>query len=351
MAIKALIIKQLKTKESIKVADIVRVTGFSRTYINRFFQELRNEGKIVLIGKTNKANYVLAEKGRVLKARQAILSTRQVLVNKNLSEDTVLDAAKRDSGVFINLGKNTENILDYAFTEMLNNAIDHSQSDKIEIRIKRSDSDICFDIIDHGVGIFNNIMTKKGLKNELEAIQDLLKGKQTTAPQAHSGEGIFFTSKAADNFVVESSTKKLIFNNKIDDIFIQDIKDFRGTRIIFTIAIRSHKDLGDIFKEYSGESFEFNRTKVAVRLYKMGSLYMSRSQARRIMNGLEKFKTVFLDFNHIKNVGQAFVDEIFRIWRNHHPEIEIDILNVNENVDFMIKRVTGQESVNQQRLF
>ena len=43
MAIKAVILKQLKTKESIKVADIVRITGFSRVYINRFFQanELR----------------------------------------------------------------------------------------------------------------------------------------------------------------------------------------------------------------------------------------------------------------------------------------------------------------------
>jgi hypothetical protein len=43
------------------------------------------------------------------------------------------------------------------------------------------------------------------LKNHLEAIQDLLKGKQTTMPKSHSGEGIFFTSKIADNLTISSS--------------------------------------------------------------------------------------------------------------------------------------------------
>ncbi|GAH25948.1 unnamed protein product, partial [marine sediment metagenome] len=77
---------------------------------------------------------------------------------------------------------------------MLNNAIEHSESKKVEIIIERRKNNIIFEVRDWGVGIFNNIMNKKGLSSEMDAIQDLLKGKQTTAPSYHSGEGIFFTS-------------------------------------------------------------------------------------------------------------------------------------------------------------
>ena len=55
-------------------------------------------------------------------------------------------------------------------------------------------------------------MKKKNLNSEMEAIQDLLKGKQTTAPEAHSGEGIFFTSKVSSVLTIQSSHKKLIYS-------------------------------------------------------------------------------------------------------------------------------------------
>jgi len=38
-------------------------------------------------------------------------------------------------------------------------------------------------------------------------------------------------------------------------------------------------------------------------------------------------------------VGQAFADEIFRVFQNRHPEIEIKPLNMVEPVEFMIKKV------------
>lgn len=70
----------------------------------------------------------------------------------------------------------------------------------------------------------------------------------------------------------------------------------------------------------------------------MGSLYVSRSQARRILSSLTGFKTVILDFNHISGIGQAFADEIFRVWQNHNPNVEIKAERANENVRFMIER-------------
>jgi len=353
MNIKQIILDKLNKRGVIKTADIMRDVNFSRVYVNRFFQELQNEAKIALIGKGRGAKYVLADKEKIQKIKKGLVSIRKKIKNQNLSEDTVLEQIKRDTGIFIGLNKNVDSILNYAFTEMLNNAIEHSQSEEIEIRFKRKKDIIQFEVIDFGIGIFNNIMKERHLKNELEAIQDLLKGKQTTMPREHTGEGIFFTSKIADNFVILSSNKKLTFNNIIEDIFVKDIKYRKGTKIIFVISSDSTTKMEDVFSEYSGDIFEFDRTKVAVRLYKMGDIYISRSQARRIMTGLDKFNLIKLDFKHIYTVGQSFADEIFRVWQSYHPNIKIEVVNTNDNIDFMVKRALGNNrtSENQAKLF
>lgn len=344
MNIKQIILDKLNRKGVIKTSDIMRDVNFSRAYINNFFQELQNEGKIVLIGKGRGAKYVIADKEKIQKIKKGLVSIRKKIKNQDLSEDTILEQIERDTGIFVGLNKNVASILNYGFTEMLNNAIEHSQSDEIEIRFKRKENIIQFEVIDFGIGIFNNIMQKKQLKNELEAIQDLLKGKQTTMPREHSGEGIFFTSKIAGNFVILSSNKKLTFNNIIEDIFVQDIKYKKGTKIIFAVSEESDVKIEDIFNEYSGDTFEFDKTKVSVRLYKMGDVYISRSQARRIMVGLDKFNLITLDFKHIYTVGQSFADEIFRVWQNYHPNIKIEIVNTNDNIDFMINRALREKS-------
>ncbi|MFH1561814.1 MAG: DUF4325 domain-containing protein [Nitrospirota bacterium] len=338
MDIKGMIIEELEKKGKIKAGEIVKATGFSRAYINRFFQELRDEGRIVLIGRANRANYVLATEEAVLAAKASMLDITLNLQNKALQEDKVIEEIKKKTGIFIEIRQNISDILNYALSEMLNNAIEHSNSEMIKITIKKDKNNITFSIIDEGIGIFNNIMKTKGLNNIMSAIQDLLKGKQTTAPQMHSGEGIFFTSKVSDILVIQGSNKKLVFNNLLDDIFVKDIKEINGTKVNFSIEMKSNKNLSDIFKEWTDASFEFSKTMVTVRLYKMKSPLLSRSQARRIVQGLDKFKTVILDFKEIETVGQGFADEIFRVWKTNHPKIVVNAVDSNENVEFMINR-------------
>ena len=62
MDIEKLIIKEIEKKKKIKVADIVKITGFSRAYVNRFFKKLVEEGKILLIGRARQSFYVKASK-------------------------------------------------------------------------------------------------------------------------------------------------------------------------------------------------------------------------------------------------------------------------------------------------
>jgi len=338
MDIRALILGLLEKNGQVKASQVVKKTGFSRAYVNRFFKQLRDEGKLVLLGKANKARYVPATQTAVQGAKKEVTFVRRILTNKNLFEHDILTQIKKNSTIFHDLAKNVSAILDYAFTEMLNNAIEHSQSLKIETTMEKRKDNISFCVIDKGVGIFNNIMKKRKLNNTMEAVQDLLKGKQSTAPEIHSGEGIFFTSKAADIFTIQSGHKKILFNNLLEDIFVKDIKNVAGTKVFFSIGFDSKKKLNDIFKKFTDDAFSFSKTEVKVKLYKAGVDHISRSQARRIISGLDKFKKIILDFENVDTVGQGFADEIFRVWQSRNARVKIEAANANENIRFMINR-------------
>jgi hypothetical protein len=62
----------------------------------------------------------------------------------------------------------------------------------------------------------------------------------------------------------------------------------------------------------------------------------TRSQARRIVAGLEKFRTIELDFKGIDTIGQAFADEIFRVYAKEHPFVNIQAVGTTEEIDRMI---------------
>jgi hypothetical protein len=309
----------------------------TRQYIISVVKRLIEEGKLLKGGSTKKAFYVNPK-------NIAVLDTyvKKRLKNEDLKEHEVLDDLHKQKAFIDSLNDNVSSIFSYAFSEMLNNAIEHSQSKDIEIEVEKKDEKLEFMVNDFGIGVFKNVMKKKHLKSELEAIQEILKGKMTTQPQAHSGEGIFFTSKVADIFILESFGYRLRIDNIIEDIFVEEQKPSKqGTRVYFCLDGNSKKHLNDVFKRYQtgSEDMSFNKTEVHVKLYTMGTIYVSRSQARRVVSNLDKFTSVVLDFDKVPTIGQAFADEIFRVFQTKHPKIMINAINMNEAVKFMIDRV------------
>ncbi|MGD0589940.1 MAG: DUF4325 domain-containing protein [Bacteroidota bacterium] len=339
-----LILDLLKKRKTLTTSDIVRRTGFSRAYIHRHFKELQDAGKILLVGRADRARYVLATakaKDTVLAERRNFLRTYPI---KNLQEYRVWTQIVQQTGIVRHTAENIIRIVEYAFTEMLNNAIDHSHSKIVQVRMTRTAEDIRFSVTDKGIGIFRNIKEQRNLKNEKEAIQDLLKGKQTTAPGKHSGEGIFFTSRAADRLVLKSSGKRLIFETRMNDVIIDKTTVQKGTVVDFVIGLDSATTLPSVFHRFSGEEYEFAKTDVRIALYKAGRDFVSRSQARRVLAGLDTFKHLVLDFQNVQTVGQGFADEVFRVWKQNHPRALIEIRNADENVKMMIDHVRGEHS-------
>lgn len=334
--IEILIERTLNKSGEVRTRDLMRATKLSRTAVHRKLQELEREGILRLIGKANRARYVRADAKIIQAAFDGEQTFRRRMANQGLQEDLVLKEIKQQTGIFSGLGNSVVRIIDYAFTEMLNNAIEHSLSDRIEVVMKRTDRTLIFSVLDYGVGIFNNIVQHRGLSNENEAIQDLLKGKQTTAPDRHTGEGIFFSSKIVDLMTIRGSNKKLIFDNIIQDVFVRTVSSIRGTRVDCTIALDNPTDITEIFRRYTDEEYRFNATALSVALYAGETEYISRSQARRLLVGLEGFTQVTLDFNSVRMIGQGFGDEIFRVWQSAHPHVVINIVNANDSVLLMI---------------
>jgi len=92
------------------------------------------------------------------------------------------------------------------------------------------------------------------------------------------------------------------------------------------------------------ENFSLSKTRTVVRLFAIGTEFVSRSQAKRLVHGLEKFREVVLDFKGVDMVGQGFTDEVFRVWAREHPEVKLVPTDMNEAVAFMVERAIRQGS-------
>lgn len=326
-----------KKHKIFRTSDVVKglKNKVSRQQVSFILNDLFKKELLVRQGSGAYIFYALPSNAFALKK---LINRR--LFNKNLREHEVLDEVKKNSPFLGSLKENVDSIFNYAFSEMLNNAIEHSTSKLIDIHVGNDKDNVTFVVRDFGIGVFKNIMQKRNLKSELEAIQDLLKGKTTTQPQSHSGEGIFFTSKVGEIFILESFNLRLRIDNNIKDIFIEEIKPVKGTKVTFELSLTSKRHLNDVFKEYTNPtSYAFDKTEIHIKLYTMGTIYVSRSQARRVLNNLDKFKSVILDFDKVPTIGQAFADEIFRVFQQKHSEVVIKAINMNEAVEFMVKRV------------
>ncbi|MDP2910250.1 MAG: DUF4325 domain-containing protein [bacterium] len=333
-------------KGKLTTKDIISSCGISRQAANLVVNALVKEGRIKRT-QIMPAIYVLSHQKDLLKLK---ISKR--LRNDSLKEHEILDSIKKQMPLLFELSENIESIIDYAFSEILNNAIEHSTSNFIKIEIEKNERSISFTVGDFGIGVFRSIMEKKNLRSSLEAIQDLLKGKTTTQPRAHSGEGIFFTSKIADIFILESFGDRLRIDNVVNDVFIEKLKSLsKGTKVFFSINKNSKKHLSDMFKKYQADATEpaFDKTEVKIKLFTLGTIYISRSQARRVLSGLEKFKSIIFDFDRVPTIGQAFADEIFRLFIQNNPKIKIQAINANEAVQFMIDRVKKINNLNEEK--
>ena len=245
------------------------------------------------------------------------------------------------------LPKNVLDILQHCFTEMFNNAIDHSGGSGAHVHLTVDAINTEIIICDNGEGIFVKIKKEMNLLDERHAVLELSKGKLTTDPLRHTGEGIFFSSRLVDTFTILSGGGYFSHEHISDIDWIAERGKFEtGTCVFMEIKNDSTRTTKEIFDQYSPEEndYAFTKTVVPVRLAQYGDeLLVSRSQAKRLLVRVDRFRTVLFDFTDVESVGQAFADEVFRVFQNDHPEIELAPINMNTNVKRMVNRVLTEK--------
>ena len=234
---------------------------------------------------------------------------------------------------------NVQDIWSYTFSEMINNVMDHSLADSVKITISQNFLATCVMIEDNGIGIFQKIKDYFKLSSIEDAICELFKGKLTTDTKNHSGEGIFFSSKLMDDFLIISSSK-IFTTNKYDEgkILSLVLENQKGTCVFMELSNFSHKTAKEIFDAYSNIDGGFVKTKIPLKNI-FDASPVSRSQAKRICNRLDKFKEVIVDFDEIEWLGQGFAHQLFVVFANSHPGIIITPINMNEDVTKMYNHV------------
>jgi anti-sigma regulatory factor (Ser/Thr protein kinase) len=314
-------------------SDIVRFSqaqfGLSRTAILRYIHNLTSENLIYIQGTTKNIKYLL---------RPLHTLSRTYKLEDTLAEDTVW---RNDVlPLFVNTKENALNICQYGFTEIFNNSIEHSEGKEVKIVVTAWVDKITIEIADDGVGIFNKIQQKYKLDDPLHAILELSKGKLTTEPASHTGEGIFFTSRMFDSFMIVSGN--LCFGSRTWDWFFESGEHVKGTVVCMEISPNTDRTTKSVFDNFisSPEEYGFDKTVVPVELASYGKeKLVSRSQAKRLLTRLEKFKVVVLDFKNIDIIGRAFTDEIFRVFANKHPNTTLLTINENDAIRQLVREV------------
>lgn len=326
--IKSFILKHVSKHQH----DIVSITmdkfDVSRTTILRHIQYLINQNKLIKSGTTKQVTYMLSTG----LSRNLVIDVCDTFDEFDFFQEHFSKILKKS------LNENAYAICEYVITELLNNVKDHSKAKAARIQTEFVDERLQCTIEDDGVGLFQTIKGSSSFVDIRDIIFELSKGKLTRDPVNHSGEGIFFSSRVVDRFIIDSSGYQFIRDNLEFDWTFCEGDVTKGTKVFFEIYHDTERTLDSIFESYT-EDFAFNKTDILVELSKhLGERLISRSQAKRVCRRLENFSHITLDFNRVEAVGQGFVDQVFRVFQNEYPSTKITYINATESVDYMIKR-------------
>ena len=231
----------------------------------------------------------------------------------------------------------------HSFTELLNNAIDHSGGTRVTVSMRQTPLQVQLLISDDGCGMFKRIDEAFQIDDPHLAMLALSKGRLTSHPERHTGRGLFFTARVAD--VVDLHANASAFQHRRwepHQWHASRALQRQGTSVYVGISLHTRQSLDDAFRAYSGDglSLGFERTVVPLRLM-AGELHTlaSRAQARRVGAGLERFRRAEIDFTGIAEVGHGFADELFRVYQNAHPELQLVPLHMSPPVRELVGSV------------
>lgn len=327
-SVPAVIERLFAASDVVTSGEVAAASGVTRQAAHHHLRALVESGELVREGAGRGARY----------RRRSLRSTKYTVAG--LQEDRVwmeeYSALRRmDLDIFDN--PKVKPILDFAVTEMVNNAIDHSGGTEVIVRWFVDAARIAFEVQDDGVGAFRRMRESRGLATDFDAIGEISKGKQTSAPDRHSGLGIYFTSRMTSEFIISSGQVVWNVDNRRRDVGLGWLEHERkGTLVRCEVDATTSVVPLEVFRGFSDPTtVGLNRTSIRVSLFSDGT-FVSRSEAKRLAAHLETYGEVELDFTGVNQVGQGFVDELFRVWQSAHPRTRLVAVHANPALLAMI---------------
>jgi len=307
--------------------DVAGALGVSAATAHRLLQALVTSGVLQRVGRGSAARYRL----RPIQRRFRLAG-----LEEDRAWREIADAVARIRP----LAPDEARSLRYAATEVINNAVEHAEGARARVEVEFGAAGTTTTRVhDDGIGVFRRICRDFGIASPQDAIVQLEKGKLTSDPERHSGEGLFFSSKAVARFRLESQGVAWLVDNLVGDSAVAESPVRRGTRVTLEVVRGKTPRLEDVFRRHADpETLRFTKTRTTVKLGVLGTGLVSRSEARRLTAGLAKFTHVTLDFSGVEVVGQGFCDEVFRVFARAHPAIELEPVGMNDAVAFMVAR-------------
>ena len=300
----------------------------SRSTVYNYINALQDNGELERVG--GSMPYRVLYKA----SRFTIDTTREHSEDRMFSRDI--------SPLLAELPINVQKIWRYAFTAMMNNALEHAKASAIVCVVNRSRLCTIIGILDNGIGIFRRIQQDQRDANgeaptAAEAASLLYAGGYTSDPDSHAGEGIFFTSRLMDHFAIRSDYQ-LFTPNVEDDDEEGGGERFRGTAVQMALNNDSKRELSEVMAKYIDPEEGFVHTEIPVARFFGGDFPISRSEARRLLSVLEDFRTAELDFSDVDEVGRDFAHELFSVAAGQYPMLRLTVRNAAPAVQSALRR-------------
>lgn len=248
---------------------------------------------------------------------------------------------QRDFAPHFDLPPHVARMVQHGFTELVNNAADHSGGTSVTVSLRQTPSHVQLLVSDDGCGVFDKICSAFNIEDAQHAMLELSKGRLTSSPEAHTGRGLFFSSQLADVFDLHA-------NGTAFQRRAWDARGWQkgrplprqGSSIYMAISLDTQRTLDQVLEAWSleGDGIEFDRTVIQLRLLAgPGEALDSRAQARRVAARLPTFKRVEIDFEGVADVGHGFIDELFRVFARAHPQVELSARHATPRTEALIR--------------
>ena len=338
-SIKRYMLEKIRQDDEQFIQKTMENFHISITTVKRYLKECI-ENQILCEDNTKQTGYGL----------KTIIYTYSYQLNNCIDEDEIYNENMRP--LLDDVSKEARSIWYYAFTEMMNNAIEHSSGENVKCIVKKDYLYTEISLVDDGIGIYKSVQDylRQKLMKEVsyqDVLTELYKGKLTTKPEKHSGEGVFFASKVLNEFAIWSDNAIYSHGCYDEEQFVHShlisyYNKFNhiGTMVIMKLENQTKRTVKEVFDMFAPIEEGFIKTRIPLAEVCPYAEPVARSQARRILFRLEEFKQIEFDFKGVEFMGQGFADEVFRVFQNKYPDIELIPINANPSVLGMIKHVT-----------